>query len=222
MDQPDMTDSTRLQQLYSKRVAQRGADAAAPHVSPDAILALIQREGPEDERLAALEHVMSCAACHREYEWLTAVNESALEAEGGARAAARRWSWSQVAPLAVAAALLLTVGTAVVVKERRGPEPERGGGAGDIALVAPAEGATAPGSLVFVWHPLAGASRYLLELQRRDGSVAFSDTTSDTTFTLTEPGRVLTDPEYRWWVRETTDGAEARSSALRELRLPAR
>lgn len=220
--EPNLTDTTRLQQLYSRRVDQRGAADDMSHASLEAILAVVQREGPDDERLATLEHVMSCGTCHREYEWLTAVNESALEAEGRPRGA--RWSWARMAPLATAATLLLAVGAGLLLKDqlRRGQEPERGGGAGDIALAAPADGATLGGPLAFVWHPLPQATRYVLELQRRDGTVAYSDTTSDTTATIVEAGRLLPTGEYRWWVRETTDGAEPRSSALRKLRLSGR
>jgi hypothetical protein len=32
------------------------------------------------ERIDTLEHVMACAACHREYAWLAAVHEAAVEA----------------------------------------------------------------------------------------------------------------------------------------------
>jgi hypothetical protein len=62
----------------------------------------------------------------------------------------------------------------------------------------------------------------VLEVQSGDGDVVLSDTTSDTTLTLAEHDRLLPDTEYRWWVRETTDGAEPRSSALRRLRLAPR
>jgi len=69
------------------------------------------------------------------------------------------------------------------------------------------------------WHPLRGASHYVVEIQRPDRTVAFSDTTSDTTLTIADPSRVLSEKEYRWWVRETTDGAEPRSSSFRTLRV---
>jgi hypothetical protein len=219
MDQPSLTDTTRLQRLYSGRVARQGAGDGASCATPEAILAVIRGEGVEAERLATLEHVMSCAACHREYEWLNAVDEAALEAEGATGGSRRRW-WSRGAPLALAASVVVAVGTALLVM-RGGPELERGE-AGEIELVAPRAGATADGSLTFVWHPLPGASRYVLEVQRGDGSVAFSDTTADTTLSIAEPGRVLPEAEYRWWVRETSDGAEPRSSALRKLQFSGR
>ncbi len=215
MEQPDLSDAS-LQALYARRVARREVDPSAC-VAPEAILAVVRQEGPEDERLATLEHVMSCPACHREYEWLSAVDQAALEAEGGSGPARRPW-W-RAAPLALAASLLVAVGAAIAVRQyAAGPEPERGGGE-TIALVSPHGVAAAGAPLIFAWHPLPGAPRYVLEVQRRDGTVAFTDTTADTTLTLDQPERVLPDADYRWWIREATDGAEPRSSPLRSLRL---
>jgi hypothetical protein len=69
---------------------------------------------------------------------------------------------------------------------------------------------------------VAGASEYVLEVQRPDGSIAISDTTRDTVLALEAAGQVLPDEEYRWWVRELTDGSEPRSSGFRPLRLSGR
>jgi hypothetical protein len=217
MDQPDMTGTTRLQELYTARVGRRAT--GSPHATPEALLALIQREGTEEDRLATMDHVMSCAECHREYQWLNGVSDAALEAEGRSTVAtARRW-WARPGPLALAASLVLAIGTALLLA-RRGPDLERGH-TGAIEVIAPSGAAPALGGrpLLFVWHPLSGVSRYILEVQRADGSVAFSDSTADTTLSITDPARVLPESEYRWWVRETTDGAEPRSSALQRLRL---
>lgn len=222
MEQPELND-TRLQELYARRVAARGAGAGSPHAEPEAILAVVLREGPEEARLATLDHVMSCAACHREYEWLAAVDRAAAEteAESAARGAPRPW-WRQ-APLALAASLLLAVGAGLAVRQlvSGGAETVRGG-AGDIALMAPADDAEAGAPLTFAWRRIPEASRYVLEVQRQDGSVAFADTTADTTVTLARPAEVLPAADYTWWVRETTDGSEPRASERRTLRLPPR
>ena len=159
---------------------------------------------------------MRCAACHREFEWLKAVDQAGFEAEAGAAGGQRR-PWWQGRTLALAASLAMAVGAAVAVSSvlRSGPERERGA-AEDIALIAPGPRATARGPLTFAWRAVPGSSRYVLEIQRADGSVAYADTTRDTVVTI-EPGRLLPDTEYRWWVREVTDGAEPKSSAFREL-----
>jgi hypothetical protein len=219
MDQPDLTGTERLQQLYRRRVAERGTAGDAACVSPEAILAVVRREGGEGARLATLDHVMSCAACHREYQWLTAVDRAGIEA--GGNAAAPRAPWWRSAPLALAASLAAVAAAGLLLQTRlRGPgEPVRGEG-GDIALVAPAAAATGDSGLTFVWRPAPGATGYVLEVQRGDGTIAFSDTTGDTTLALGDPAGLLPAAEYRWWVRELTDGAEPRSSAFRTLRLP--
>jgi hypothetical protein len=223
MDQPDVTETTRLQELYPRRVAARGGEGS--HVTPEALLAVVQQEGSEPERLATLDHVMACAVCYREYQWLTAVDRAGVEAEraeGGAAARPRR-AWWQGGPLAMAASVAAAVAAAVVLAHvvRSGPERERGT-AGGIALVGPGTRAVAGQPLAFAWHPLPGIARYVLEVQGPDGSVILADTTADTALTLSQPGRLLPDSAYRWWVREVTEGSEPRSSAFRELRLTAR
>ncbi|HET9725404.1 MAG TPA: hypothetical protein VFP28_00720 [Gemmatimonadales bacterium] len=217
MEQPDVAETERLQQLYTGRVAARAG--SEPHASPDAILAVVTREGSEEERLATLEHVMACAACHREYQWLTAVNEAGAEADGSAGAPAGR-AWWRGAPMAMAASLLVAIGAAVVLSGvlRTGADRERGASR-DIALVGPADRVSGGGPITFAWHAVPGVSRYVLEVQRADGSVAFADTTADTSATLADASRLRPDSTYRWWVREVTDGSEPRSSALRDLRV---
>ena len=217
MDQLNVNDTALLQRLYSRRVATTGAGASC--ATPEALLAVVTREGPEDERLATLEHVMSCASCHREYEWLSAVDQAARETEG-AEAPVRLRPWWRGAPLALAASLVAVVGVGVLLSGvlKRNSDLERGG-PGDIVLLAPGTEPAAGAPLVFAWHALPGASRYVLEIQRPGGAVALADTTADTTFTVTDPTRTLPDSGYRWWVREVTDGSEPRSSSSRELRL---
>ena len=221
-NQRDLTGTTRLRLLYAQRMRSNSAGGSGAHATPEAILAVVTREGSEAERLATLEHVMACAACHREYEWLKAVDQAGLEAEAEAVGGQRR-PWWQGRTLALAASLVMAVGAAVAVSSvlRSGPERVRGT-AGDIALIAPGAGATAGTPLVFAWRAAPGASRYVLEVQRPDGSIAFADTTADTVASVAEPGRLLPDTSYRWWVREVTDGAEPRSSAFRELRIDGR
>jgi hypothetical protein len=221
MEHGDVTETAWLQQLYGRRVAARGEGGAPDHATVEAILAVVQREGTEEERLGTLEHVMSCAACHREYEWLKAVDQAGVEAEGGVGAGQRR-PWWRGAPLAMAASIAVLVGAGVVLSGvlRSGVDRERGA-AGDIVLVAPGTQAGGGGPIAFTWRALPEASGYVLEVQRADGSVVLADTTGDTV-AVVEGGRLAPDANYRWWVREVTDGAEPRSSGFRELRLGSR
>jgi hypothetical protein len=224
MDQPDLTETSRLQELYAGRVTSRGVGDRAECVAPEAILAVVRREGPEADRLATLDHVMACAACHREYEWLMAVDQAANETESVTGAVIARPWWRRTAPLALAASVLLAVG-AVVVQQRYGRsgrlELERGT-MSNVVLVAPRANATVGVPLTFAWRPVPGASAYVLEMLSRDGIIAFADTTSDTTVTLTDVGRLLPGTDYRWWVRAMDDVAERATSPFRQLRLPDR
>ena len=199
-------------------MAERDRPGGPGCASPEAILGLVRREGSEEERLATLDHVMSCAACHREYEWLAAVDRAVVETEPATAAARRPWQFMR--PLALAASVLVAAGAVLVVRRMvtQGPEPIRGNGV-DIVLVAPAEEVPAGGPIAFVWRPLAGVRRYVIEVQWTDGSVAFTETTADTTVILKEPAVALPESDYRWWVREVTDGSEPRASSYRALRL---
>lgn len=212
MDQPDVNETERLGRAYARRVAERGTKGDAC-VTPEALLALVQREGTEEERLTTLDHVMSCAACHREYEWLKAVDQAATET--GAQMA--RPAWWRRAPLALAASLLVAIGAALLVQSRLRSGSDTTRGEDDrIELVGPATGPALGQHPVLTWHPVKGATGYVLEIQRGDRAVVFSDTTADTTLTV---GATLPAGKYRWWVREVTDGAEPRSSELRFLLL---
>ena len=216
MDQSDLSGMEGLERLYRARVSAKPV-VTEQCVSPEAMLALLLREGTEDERVATLEHVMSCPACHREYEWLAAVDQAAVQA-GPAASPPRPW-WRS-APLALAASLLAVVGAGLLVRApwRRGGEQVRGEAA-EVSLIAPAAGATVAGPPTFAWHPLPEASAYVVELQRTDGHVVRSDTTTDTTLALPSPA--LAPDQYRWWVREVTDGSEPRSSAFRTIKVTA-
>ena len=220
MEQPNVAETERLQKLYAGRVKSRAG--SEPHASPDAILAVVTREGSEDERLATLEHVMACAACHREYQWLMAVNEAGVEAEGSAGVVSRR-PWWRGAPMAMAASLLVAVGAAVVLTGvlRTNTDRERGASS-DIELVGPGARVSGSQPITFAWHAAPGVSRYVLEVQRADGSIAYADTTADTSATLADASRLRPDSTYRWWVREVTDGSEPRSSSFHDLRLTGR
>lgn len=216
MDQPGLTETERLQQLYTRRLSERDAERTDAHASAERIVSLIRREGSEEERLATVEHVMSCAGCHRDYEWLKSVDQAATETWRGVEAAR---PLRRRLPLALAATVLVALGAGLLLARlRTGGETVRGDG-GEIALVAPGDTAAGLGVLTFIWRPLPMASGYVLEVQRDGGAVAFTDTTSDTLLAIADPEAMLPPADYRWWVRELTAGAEPRSSAYRDLRL---
>jgi len=65
----------RVGDLYRKgmEVRERGR-LACP--DPDRLEALVERAGPEVDRLRDLDHVMACSGCLEEFELLRAIAES--------------------------------------------------------------------------------------------------------------------------------------------------
>jgi hypothetical protein len=212
----------RLREIYAGAMASRGAktgrSAACP--LPEAVLALVRREGSEDARLATLDHVMSCADCRAEFDLLRSIELAGAEAgaEAGADARPGRRSW--LVPAALAASVLLAVGIGRLALPTA-PESEvvRSGSDGGVKLVAPPPESPAGSPMLFAWHPIPGAARYRLEVLTSDGEVALEAETADSAITL-QGAAGLAPGDYKWWVGASSAGTTARS-ALRPLRLTA-
>jgi hypothetical protein len=204
----------RLRELYTAALAAHPRDPQA-HPSPDAIDALARREGSEESRLATLDHVMSCADCRRELDLLRSIEQAGVAAGSAERQSSRRWFM----PAALAASLLLAVGVGSRLLHQDADTTR--GGEDAVVLIQPTGTAAAGEQIVFAWHPVAGASRYELELLETSGSVAASAVTRDTSVSPAAAGR-LPPGEYRWWVRATTADARSLRSGMRPLRLTGR
>jgi hypothetical protein len=209
----DHVNDDQLREIYGSLMTGRAGRGPSACPAPEAVLALVRREGSEQARLATLDHVMSCADCRSELDLLRSIEVA------GAEAAAARPNRRWIAPLALAASVLL----AVVVGRYALPglserDTVRSGPEGRVTLLAPPAEATSGSPLLFAWHPLAEASRYRLEVMNGSGEVVLEAETADTALILRgaadlEPG------EYQWWVGATAPGAVR--SELRTLRLTA-
>jgi hypothetical protein len=210
----ELTDS-RLQELYAQALARRDlAPGSGECVSPEDLLALVRRDGPEERRLENLDHVMTCNECQRELALLRAIETAGAAMERPSRQHLNLWDhWK---PMALAASLLLAVGLGIAVRERTLSDDITRGGE-SIQLLAPPPEIPAAQPLLFIWHPLAGASQYRVEILDRADAVAFTAETSDTLMRVSAD-RLRPGGDYRWWVRDATPGAQ-RSSPLRRLRI---
>ena len=204
----------RLRELYDRAVEARATRARQGCASPEAILAVLRREGPEEQRLEVLDHVMGCAACRSEFDLLRSIEQA------GAGPAPlrlfRRPAWRVIAPLALAASVVLVV--SLRPSSSTSPDVERGATSG-LTLLAPAAGAAAEPPLAFSWGPVTGARAYDLEVLDEKGKVVVAKTTAETSVTLQETPDLKPGASYRWWVRATTASGDQLSSEVRTLRL---
>jgi hypothetical protein len=212
----ELMNEARLREVYGGiMTSERRGSRTAPCPEPEAIRALVRREGAEEARLATLDHVMSCADCRGEFDLLRSIDLAGEQAGAVARPS-RRW----LAPAALAASLLLGV---VVGRLALSGAPERevvrSGDRDRVALAAPPSEASTGSPILFAWHPVADATRYRLEVLTADGDVVLEAETADTAIVVRSAAD-LAPGEYQWWVAATVSGATARSP-LRPLRLSA-
>ncbi len=201
-----MTDH-KLRERYERFLGGRRTASRDGCPSLEAIDALAAREGPENQRLATMDHVMACLHCRDEFEQLRA-----LRAAEDRPAHVRRQLWKAAASVAV------LVGAGLLWRVGQHPAPEEYRGDADAVSVVGPVGAT-PGlaRLSFVWHAVPGVAIWHFELLDADGgAVLLGATSSDTTFVLPdsvslEPGRA-----YAWWVQAAdSGGAQPRSAPVR-------
>jgi hypothetical protein len=187
-------------------------------VAPEAMLAILRREGSEEARLEVLDHVMGCGACSSEFELLRSVEQAGAGTADRAAPAAPRISRRLAIPFALAASVLLviTVGQRLMAPE--GPDVERGT-SGGVTLLQPPEEIAAGTSPTFVWQPVPGAQGYEIEVLDENGGVVWSARRSDTSATLSASGLLAPGKTYRWWVRATIASGAQRASTVRTLRI---
>lgn len=211
-----MTDA-RLRELYARALAQAGmatAGARSPEcVTPEELLALVRREGPEARRLATLDHAMACDACRREYELLRAIEEAGTEIGGNRMERRPRW---RMAPLGLAAGILIAVGIGLGLQNVVNRPDVPRGGTDAVVLIAPPPSIADESAITFAWHAVPNAHGYILEILGDNQAQVFSKKTSDTTIVLGP--RQLRPGEYRWWIRAMTPAGQL-ASPIRRLRV---
>jgi hypothetical protein len=202
----------QLKEAYQAHLARTRADRASCP-APEAIQALVRREGDEAARLATLDHVMRCGDCRAELDLLRTVEEAGVRAGAVPASGRRRW----MMPAALAATLLVAVGLGRVAL--RPSEDTMRGESGRVELVTPGAEVTAGVPVTFAWRPVEGASRYRLEVLNEAGDLAVEGETHDTTLT-SDSAASLKPGSYQWWVIALSPAPGPRSE-LRRLRVVA-
>jgi len=196
-----------LVRLYQRgTLAQRGVDRAGC-VPPESLVAVVEQQGSEDERVATLNHALACAECSEELELLRATR------------VVRDRNRLPHAGLALAASIVLAagLGSYAIARHRAGTtddaDPTRGN-AGDVQLVSPAT--STPRLDTLVWRSVTSAASYGVEIRQDDGTLVTRGTTTDTAFVVPDSVRLTPGSVVYWTVSvRLSDGTQLRSPTRR-------
>lgn len=168
MAEPVFTDRA-LQDTYRSLIA---ASPAGDHLDADTWDAIAANTLDPIRRDTAFDHVVACEACTRTWRGIMALQADAEQAGliDAVPPSQRASAWrTQLVPLAAAAAVILVVGAAWLARPHA-PEPDALRNGTTIAAIDALMVAYAPdGVPAFVWAPVAGATRYRVEVFTDDG-----------------------------------------------------
>jgi len=203
-----MTDDARLRRAYAELLAARAPADRAGCPPPEALLRVVEREGDETSRLAALDHALTCAWCRHELDLLRAGTAAASIVAPESSASASRMRRLPLRTLAMAAGIIVVIGVGVVVREQddRTPGTLRGTGSA-ITLGIPER--RADGALLLRWSRADAATRYRVELFTVAGATVAQAVVADTTYVVRPDTTVGGRGPLRWMVTAIgADGAE--------------
>jgi hypothetical protein len=208
-----------LRRAYATWLERRPTAGRVGCVSPEALLAVVERRGAEPERLATLDHTMACAECRRDLEVLRAIAVAGAGLGGGVARWRLSWMTAPGLRLAATVALMVAAGGAAMWLARRGGDTAafRSGPGGDgVTAISPSGEVQLVQAQTMTWHRTAGALRYQVELLTLAGDSVFAASTADTMLPLPFSVALETGREYLWTVRaQLGDGTQAAAAPLR-------
>lgn len=204
----NMPDDPELQAAYRRLTVYESRSTEAPDIAPETLQQLAEGTYLGADRDVLLERALAHDATARELAFFMD-----LRAASAVRPAAAPWrGW------ALAATLLIVViagirwfGSRVSAEPLRSPEFA-------VTVVRPGEGVAMDASATLTWRAVAGASHYLVEVVREDGTAIGSTTTADTSATLALTAPLTPGERLRWWVTATLPDGTTRRSAPALLR----
>ena len=198
-----------MRDVYERVLADREARGVASDVSVEDIVAVVERRGPEEQRTAILNRLLTTADGRRELDLVRAAVRSSQ---------APRVSRFRI-PLAIAATLAIALlGRALVQNEPEDVVRGNEGTSVSISLLSPPEEVAQSDLGRFVWTRVPAATSYQPELIDDSGLVVWTENTTDTTIALPGPIVLTLGKTYRWRVVARTEAGEV-LSASRPLRI---
>ena len=191
----------RLREIYRQVLSGRIPGVRAGCVEPERLMSLIDRTGPEDERLRTLDHVMACPTCREEFEMIRAV-----------AVAGRPAAWRVSPALAAAAMVVLLVGAGLIWRSSVGQKDVFRGTTSEVTLLTPSGDVATGAARRFAWRPTTESVTYLMEVLDPEGSPVYTATTRDTAVVLPDSVSFSPGAEYRWWVRATLADGSVKSA----------
>jgi len=233
-----MTDE-ELKALYEELLAQ-GAHDGRDRPDPEEIVAALEGELTEEERLRILDRALSSREGHGEVELLRVLLDGREEVQGSRRRRegvrtgwgrsrwrrgdGGRWGPGRLVPLGIAATAVLAI-TGVLRWPGPGGDPAtvRSATSGP-ELLAPSAGAEVSLPTTLVWGRHPEAVEYRVEVMDMAGSplVGARLAGADTTWVLGEvatSGEVLPGGPLRWWVQAVLPTGTTRASEVKEFRV---
>ena len=167
----------------------------------------------------AFDHVVECAACSRVWRGILALKSEA-ETQGLIAAdvpPATLWR-SRYMPLAIAATLVLAA-AGVMLTRQPAPESETVRSTSALPAIDGLMSASdADGAPVFIWTPVAGATRYRVEIFSDDGRPLWSGEMTAPPMRWPE-ALPKTKGAYRWRVEALGDESAVARSRLTPLEI---
>jgi hypothetical protein len=202
----------RRQRLAYESLLTDGAqDDDAPVVPAAEVVALVERRGPEIERLKTLDRVMRTSDGRRTYELL----QAAAFAVRPAPSVERRYA----IPLALAALLVLGAagGGFFMMRTRGVSEAMMSARADVLVLTTPAANAEVLDEATFGWRSVNGASGYDLEILDDQNIVVLSRSLGSNTISIALRDHLRPGVTYQWRVSalRQTDSLVSRPRKLR-------
>jgi hypothetical protein len=207
-----MTESSEalLRERYAALLARRAASDAPLPATLEEIRDLAALGAADLDRTALLDRVLADPRTRDEYLLLRELLQSER------RPAAARVRSSRA--LAVAAMVAVVLGAGALWRARGdAPEPMRGDGE-QVQVVEPRADAEVAGEVRFVWHPVPGATAYVLEVADATGASVLSRRVVDTTVSVPADVRPSAG-DLVWWVTAERTSGEHLRSAPRPLRM---